>query len=120
MTMPEANRIAPLARAADGLDTKQDGRARPARERRQKLLRHLRRALLAALAAGALLAIALALRPQPVPIEVAVVGRGALETVVEESGTTRVKDRFVVSAPVAGSLSRIALEPGDLVREGDT
>ena len=33
---------------------------------------------------------------------------------------TRVRDRFVVSAPVAGQVLRIDLEPGDPVREGET
>jgi HlyD family secretion protein len=33
---------------------------------------------------------------------------------------TRVKDRYLVSAPVAGHVSRVNLEPGDVVREGDT
>lgn len=32
---------------------------------------------------------------------------------------TRVKDRYVVSAPVTGSVSRLTLEPGDEVRERD-
>jgi HlyD family secretion protein len=32
---------------------------------------------------------------------------------------TRVKDRYVVSAPATGSLSRLLLEPGDEVKEGD-
>jgi HlyD family secretion protein len=38
---------------------------------------------------------------------------------VEETGVTRVMDRYVVSAPVSGSLSRLALDPGDVVQEGD-
>jgi HlyD family secretion protein len=54
-----------------------------------------------------------------VPVDVARVERGALVVAIEESGMTRVKDRFIVSAPVAGSLSRLALEPGDMVKEGD-
>lgn len=61
----------------------------------------------------------LALRPEPVPVDRATVVRGPLQVAVQESGITRVKDRFVVSAPVAGTLSRIALEPGDCVGEAD-
>jgi HlyD family secretion protein len=61
----------------------------------------------------------LALRPRPVPIDAARADHGPLVVAVEESGMTRVKDRYVVSAPVSGRLSRVALEPGDLVQEGD-
>jgi HlyD family secretion protein len=54
-----------------------------------------------------------------VPVDVARVERGPLSVAIEENGVTRVKDRFVVSAPVAGSVSRLTLEPGDFVKEGD-
>jgi len=37
---------------------------------------------------------------------------------VDESGRTRVKDRYVVSAPLAGNVARMALDPGDTVEEG--
>ena len=62
----------------------------------------------------------MALRPRPVPVDVARAKRGPLVVAVEESGKTRVKDRYVVSAPATGSLSRIGLDPGDAVQEGDT
>jgi HlyD family secretion protein len=52
-------------------------------------------------------------------VDAARAARAPLIVAVEESGMTRVKDRYVVSAPVSGRLSRIALEPGDLVQEGD-
>ena len=42
--------------------------------------------------------------------------RGPLRVTVDEDGQARVKDRYVVSAPLAGSLGRIELEPGDAVR----
>jgi HlyD family secretion protein len=90
-----------------------------ARERRRALSRHLRKAGLGlglvAVAAG----VAWALRPRPVPVDLVSVTRGPLSLVIEESGVTRVKDRFVVSVPVSGSLSRLSFEPGDQVREGD-
>jgi HlyD family secretion protein len=37
---------------------------------------------------------------------------------IDEEGTTRVRERFVVSAPVAGRVLRIELEPGDRVKRG--
>src|SRR5436190_12389213 len=112
---------APAARAAarSGLRGNDDPARHRARERRRQLARRVRRALLAVAILAAGVAVVLALRPRPVPVDVARVGRGPLVVVVEESGKTRVKDRFVVSAPAAGSLSRVTLEPGDTVREGD-
>jgi HlyD family secretion protein len=61
----------------------------------------------------------LALRPRPVPVDLGHAARGPLVVAIEESGMTRVKDRYLVSAPVIGSVSRQALEPGDSVKEGD-
>ena len=39
--------------------------------------------------------------------------RGPLVVTVDEEGVTRVRDRFVVSAPLSGRVLRIELEPGD-------
>jgi HlyD family secretion protein len=63
--------------------------------------------------------LAFALWPTPVEVDVATVSRGPLVVTVEEEGRTRVRDRFVVSAPVTGRVLRIELEPGDRVRRGD-
>lgn len=61
---------------------------------------------------------ALALRPNPFPVDVAAVGRGPLRVTVDEEGETRVRDRFVVSAPFTGRILRIELEPGEPVAAG--
>jgi len=61
-----------------------------------------------------------AFRPQPVPVEVAEVLDKAYEQTIDEDGKTRVVDRYVVSAPLAGRLARIVLEPGDTVKAGMT
>lgn len=58
--------------------------------------------------------------PQPVDVEVAVVTRGPLRVTVDEDGKTRVKERYVVAAPLAGRLQRIELDPGDPVTRGAT
>ena len=76
-----------------------------------------RRMLLGMLAVGAVLA--LALWPETVGVDAAVVTRGPLLVAVEEEGRTRVRDRFMVSAPVSGRVLRIELEPGDRVEHGD-
>lgn len=60
-------------------------------------------------------AIAWALRPHPVLVDTAMVARGALTASVSAEGRTRVKDLFVVAAPVDGELGRIALKGGDSV-----
>ncbi|HVU04975.1 MAG TPA: HlyD family efflux transporter periplasmic adaptor subunit [Polyangiaceae bacterium] len=96
------------------------GEVRSARERRRAVARLVRRALLVAAGSMTAGAFALAMRPRPVLVDVATVVRGPLVVEIEESGKTRVKDRYVVSAPVAGSLSRVGHEPGDVVKEGDT
>lgn len=56
--------------------------------------------------------------PRPVLVEFAEVARRPLEVAVEEEGRTRVKDRYVLYAPVAGYLRRVTLEPGDAVTAG--
>jgi HlyD family secretion protein len=96
-----------------------NAQARVARDRRRKLGRNLRHALFALALLAASAGTVWALRPQPVPIDVTRVTRGPLATIIDESGVTRVIDRFVVSAPVAGNVSRLNLEPGDAVKEGD-
>jgi HlyD family secretion protein len=51
-------------------------------------------------------------------VETARVQRGTLRVTVSGTGKARVRERHVVSAPAAGYLQRIALLPGDQVREG--
>lgn len=58
--------------------------------------------------------------PGGVSVEVGEVGRGGMEVVVAAEGRTRVKDRYVVSAPLAARLGRIGLKPGDRVEAGRT
>lgn len=60
------------------------------------------------------------LRPRPIVVETALAVRGPLSASVVGEGRTRVKDLYVVAAPVDGELERIALEPGDTVRVGAT
>jgi HlyD family secretion protein len=61
-----------------------------------------------------------ALWPTGVPVDVAVAERGPLRVTVDEDGKTRIRDRYVVSAPLSGRLVRIALRAGDEVRAGQT
>jgi len=70
------------------------------------------------LGALAVAAIVYGLRPQPVPVEVAAVKNAPLRVAVEEEGKTRLRSRYVVSAPVAGYLRRVRWKEGDRVRAG--
>jgi HlyD family secretion protein len=66
-----------------------------------------------------ILAIVYGFMPKPVPVDLVKVSRGPLKVTVEEEGKTRVKDRFVLSAPVAGFMRRIKLDVGDHVQQGE-
>jgi HlyD family secretion protein len=81
-----------------------------------KLSRWIYGSLAIAAAGGGL---AWLLRPTPVPVDTATVDRGTLTLWVREDGITRVRDRYVVAAPVAGMLMRPALRAGDRVQRGD-
>jgi HlyD family secretion protein len=74
-----------------------------------------------AMALAALAGIALlvwALSPSPVAVEIAAVETGLFERVLREEGRMRVRDRYVVRAPVAGELLRPTLRVGDAVGAG--
>ncbi len=64
--------------------------------------------------------IGISLQPQPVGVDVAQVTRGDLLVTIDDEGQTRLKDVYVVSAPVAGQVRRIDIEAGDAVTAGDT
>ena len=73
--------------------------------------------------AGAVLLVALiiaGLWPRPIPVEVARVSHGTLQATVNEEGKTRIQQRYVVSAPVAGQLRRIPFKAGAEVKAGET
>ena len=79
-----------------------------------------RRTLLvsAGLAAAALALLAWAFAPRAVPVEIALADRGSFAITVDEDARTRLRERFTVSAPLAGRLARIALREGDVVAAG--
>lgn len=61
-----------------------------------------------------------ALRPTVTEIDTGTVTRGPMTVTIDEEGETRIRRRFVVSAPVTGRIERIDLEPGDAVVGGRT
>ncbi len=58
--------------------------------------------------------------PRPVPVETAVVARGAIRATVNEEGKTRISQRYVVSSPIPGQLRRIPFKAGALVKASET
>lgn len=68
--------------------------------------------------AGIVMLLIIVFRPAPVRVDVARVQRGALQVTVDEEGRTRVRDRFVITAPIAGRVARLAIETGDVVEQG--
>jgi HlyD family secretion protein len=58
-------------------------------------------------------------RPKPMVVDSVSVTRGPLESTVDADGRTRVRERYVVAAPVAGRVERIALTEGTIVHAGE-
>jgi HlyD family secretion protein len=56
--------------------------------------------------------------PKPFDVDVAEIYVGNFERTIEESGKTRLRDRYVISAPVAGKLARLTVREGDVVQAG--
>lgn len=58
--------------------------------------------------------------PEPVRVELTEVVRGKLEVTVDDDGETRIREKYIVSAPVVGKLLRVQLEAGDRIERGVT
>lgn len=67
---------------------------------------------------GFVAAIAWWLRPEPLALDLAVAVRGPLRQSLHAEGKTRVRDRYVVAAPVTGRLDRTHVRVGDSVVAG--
>jgi HlyD family secretion protein len=82
--------------------------------------RPARRWLPYALGAALLALIGLGLRPKPAQVETAHAAYGPLRATVSEEGKTRIRQRYVVAAPVTGQLRRIPFKPGAEIAANDT
>lgn len=58
--------------------------------------------------------------PRPVPVDLVEVETGTMRVTVDGEGRTRVRDLYIVSAPIAGRVMRTPLERGDAVVAGET
>ncbi|PKN51314.1 MAG: efflux transporter periplasmic adaptor subunit [Deltaproteobacteria bacterium HGW-Deltaproteobacteria-13] len=56
--------------------------------------------------------------PKTQKVDLVPVTRGPLQITIEEEGRTRLKERFVISAPTAGYMRRIHAKVGDPVKKG--
>jgi HlyD family secretion protein len=86
--------------------------------RRRQTWRWIKRVLYTLIAFVVVGGIAFAWIPKPIPVDVAPVTVGPMRVTVDEDGHARVKDRYLVSAPIIGNLGRIELQPGDDVKAG--
>jgi HlyD family secretion protein len=83
-------------------------------------VRWLRWALGGATVAVAAGAVALLLAPRPTPADIESVSVGPIADSLADQGYARVREAYVVSAPVAGRLERVDLHVGDQVTAGAT
>lgn len=75
--------------------------------------------LMSSAAGVALVALlAWAFAPRPLAVEVSRATTGPYEQAIAEDGKTRLRERYVVTAPLAGRLARITLREGDAVEAG--
>lgn len=80
----------------------------------------MKRKLIAVIAALLLAAgLVWAFAPRPIEVEVVAASKGHFQRTVDEDARTRLVDRYVVSAPIAGQVERIRLREGDPVTAGD-
>lgn len=80
----------------------------------------IRKALPWLIAAGVIGMLFLAMRPKPLPVEVAAASRGPMEVSVLEEGKTRIRHRYTISPPLGGLLERIDFRAGARIKEGET
>ena len=64
------------------------------------------------------LATAYGFYPKAVDVDLVFVTREPLQVTIEEEGRTRLKDRFVITAPTVGYLERVKVKVGDAVKKG--
>jgi HlyD family secretion protein len=67
-----------------------------------------------------LAALAWLFRPKPVAVDLDGVVQAALQVTISDEGEARVRDVFVVSAPIAGLMRRLELKAGDRVTPNQT
>ena len=83
-------------------------------------MKWIRRVIMLAIAAGIGFGIYQAMQTPPIRVDAETIGRGAVVVTIDEDGKTRIKEKYVISAPLAGRLLRIGIDPGDEVVADET
>lgn len=86
----------------------------------EKRFQWRRRIVVGAVAAALAAVLAYGFYPAPLEIDTAAAVRGPLRVTIEQEGRTRVVDRYVVAAPVAGYARRIRFDVGSAIEAGAT
>jgi HlyD family secretion protein len=76
---------------------------------------HVRWIVMSALGLAMLSVLVFLFWPRPLEVDVETVGEGPIAETVADQGVARVRQTYVVSAPVGGRLERVPLEVGDRV-----
>jgi HlyD family secretion protein len=79
-----------------------------------------RRLVVGAVAAALAAALVYGFYPKPLELDTAIAERGPLRVTIEQEGRTRVVDRYVVAAPVAGYVRRSRFDVGSAIEAGAT
>ena len=56
--------------------------------------------------------------PRSMPVDLGEATRADMIVTIDEEARTRVRDAYVVSAPIAGRLLRVEVKPGDRAQQG--
>jgi HlyD family secretion protein len=82
--------------------------------------KHSRSWIMAGTAGLLAVVMAYAFWPRAMPVDMDEVGRADMIVTIDEEARTRVRDAYMVSAPIAGRLLRVEVKPGDPVKGGQT
>jgi HlyD family secretion protein len=80
--------------------------------------KHIRWVLGISLLALGIAAAIYLLQPVPLQVETAQVECGPMQVTVSAEGRTRVRDRYIVSSPIEGTLGRVEVKEGHFVKRG--
>ena len=69
--------------------------------------------------AGVLVLLVRAFMPTPMPVDTGTAAVGPMRVTINEEGRTRVKQRYLITAPASGRLARPAWNEGDRIGRGD-
>jgi len=69
--------------------------------------------------AGVLVLLVRAFMPTPIPVDTGTAAVGPMRVTINEEGRTRVKQRYLITAPASGRLARPVWNEGDRIGRGD-